>query len=137
MRRFPVVLLLWLLLFCRILSAQQAVDPSARYYRLICLVHLTGSGKHNDPIRPEFVPTAADPTRAGILAWSMLPTDNKNMAIIQLVAANRHAFDAILADKRPEIRVFEIGKHRKDDIEKELRKFKKDFDLQAFQVVAR
>ena len=46
------------------------------------------------------------------------------------------AFDPIFRDKRPDIKVFEIGKDKKDDIEKELKKFKKDFDLNTFQVVA-
>jgi hypothetical protein len=56
------------------------------------------------------------------------------MAIVHLVASNHSAFDAILSDKRPEIRVFEIGRHSKDTIEKELKKFKKDFSLDNFQV---
>ena len=53
-----------------------------------------------------------------------------------LVAASRKALDAIVNDKRSEIRVFEIGKHGKDTIEQELKKYKKDFDLRKFQVVA-
>ena len=114
-----------------------AVDPSLRYYRLICLVHLTGSGKHNDPVRPEFLPPAgAAPSRSGILSWSMQMTDDKNMAILHLVAADRAAFDAILNDKRPEIRVFEVGKHGKDTIEQEMKKYKKDFTLDSIRVVA-
>jgi hypothetical protein len=112
------------------------VAPEARYFRLICLVHLTGSGKHNDPIRPEFVPATAA-ARDGILSWSVQMTDDKNMAIVHLVAADHKAFDAILNDKRPELRVFEIGKHGKDVIEAELKKYRKDFDLTQFEVVAR
>ncbi len=176
------------------LLAQKGAAPASRYYRLICLVHLTGSGKAGDPILPEYVaqgtavakaaieatnaanaaaaaaaqaaggskstPTAngvAVPTpptttqtpnpvavtppttaalRPGILAWSMQKSDDGKMAILHLVAADHHAFDAILADKRSEVRVFEIGKDSKDSIEKELKKFRKDFDLTSFQVVA-
>jgi len=66
----------------------------------------------------------------------MQPSDDGKMAIIQIVAADHSAFDAILSDKRPEIRVFEIGTSKKNDIEQELKKFKKDFDLENFQVVA-
>jgi hypothetical protein len=116
--------------------AQHAADPSARYYRLICLVHFTGSGKHTDPVRPEYVPTAAATSRDGIVAWRVQVTDDKSMAIVHLVGANRQAFNAVLNDTRPEIRVFEIGKHGKAEIEAELRKYKKDFDLDSFQVVA-
>jgi len=61
-------------------------------------------------------------------------TDDGKMAIIHIVAADRHAFDSILADKRPEIRVFEIGKDSRETIEAELRKFKKNFDLDSFQL---
>src|SRR5438874_13673268 len=119
----------------QIAPAQHAADPTTRYYRLICLVHLTGSGRHNDAIRAEFLPEVLD--RGGILSWSMQLTDDKHMAIVHLVAANRTAFDAILNDKRSDIRVFEIGKHGRNAIETELRKYKRDFDLDQFQVVAR
>jgi hypothetical protein len=115
------------LLICEGLLAQHPV----------CLVHLTGSGKHTDPIRPEYVPTAADAARQGILSWSVQITDDKNMAIVHLVASNRQAFDAIFADKRPEIRVFEIGKDSRAAIEAEMQKYKAGFDLSKFAVVAR
>jgi hypothetical protein len=121
--------------------AQHAVrheaDSTARYYRLICLVHFTGSGKQADPIRPEYVPSAADAARQGILTWSMQITDDKSMAVVHLVASNRHAFDAVLADTRPEIRVFEIGKDSRAAIEAEMQKHVKGFDLSKFAVVAR
>jgi hypothetical protein len=168
-------------------TAQRAVDPFNRYHRLICLVHLKGTGQKDNPIIPEYVaegvatasaavaastqaakteahavsaqsgppadtvpiassPKAGDPqqpmvpstavARPGIVSWSMQFTDDRNMAILQVVAIDRHAFDAILADKRSDIRVFEIGRDSKERIEKEIRKFKKDFNLDAFQVVA-
>jgi hypothetical protein len=82
------------------------------------------------------VPFTANPGRDGILAWAFQLTDNKNMAIIQVVAANRHAFDAILADKRPEVRVFEIGKASRAAIEAEMQKHRKGFDLSRFEVRA-
>lgn len=63
-------------------------------------------------------------------------TDDKNMAIVHLAAANRKAFEPMLNDKRPEIRVFEIGKNSRAEIETEMRKHKKDFDLSKFQVAA-
>ena len=143
--------------------AQKGADPTQRYFRLICLVHLNGSGQKGDPVVPEYVvqgvstaqaamqaravggnavdapaqsATAAMSPRPGILAWSMQMTDDKHMAIIQIVAADWRAFDAVLSDKRAEIRVFEIGKDKKGEIEKEMRKYKKDFDLASFQVAA-
>jgi hypothetical protein len=117
---------------------QHAVDATQRYHRLICLVHLTGSGKAgDDPILPEYVPRISDKaSRTGIVAWSVQLADDGKMAIIHIVAVDRNAFAPILEDKRPEIKVFEIGKDKKEAIEAEMRKYKKDFSLDAFKVVA-
>ena len=57
------------------------------------------------------------------------------MAIIQIVAADHHAFDSILADTRPEILVFEIGKTPPDQIQAEMQKHKANFDLTNFRVI--
>ena len=120
------------------LSAQHAVDPANRYYRVIALVHLTGSGKSGDPILPEYVPGAsAVPSRDGIIAWSSQLTDNGQMVIVHLVAVNHHAFDALLADTRPEIKVFEIGKASQAAIEAALDAVKANFSLDSLKVVAR
>lgn len=168
MRIRVVFFALFLLNAAGILSAQKGGDPTQRYFRLICLVHLTGSGKSGDPVMPEYVADgvaaaanaftrsdiqvqssvgdqapprpAAIPAfvkaRPGFVAWGMQPTDDHKMAIVQVVAVDHAAFDAILADKRPEIRVFEIGKDKKEVIERELQRFKKDFSLDGFRVVA-
>jgi|SRR6185312_2617187 len=117
--------------------SQQAVDPSQRYHRLICLVHLKGSGKKGDAIRPEYAPGSIDPaSRDGIIAWSMQVADDGKMAVVQYVAVDRHAFDAIFADKRPEVKVFEVGVDNPKAIEAELKKVRKDFSLDSLQVVA-
>lgn len=88
-------------------------------------------------MRPEYVPGPSDkPSRAGIIAWSVQPTDGGKMAIVHLVAVDRTAFAAILADKRPEIRVFEIGKVPPAAIEAEMRKYKQNFSLDSFKVLA-
>jgi hypothetical protein len=140
--RIPALCAMWVALYPAIypgsLFGQHAVDPSRRYHRLICLVHLTGSGKNGDAMRPEFVPGPADaPSRAGIIAWSMLPTDDGKMAIIHVVAVDRHAFDTIFADKRPEIKVFELGVDSREKIEDFLQAHKAGFSLDSLQVVAR
>ena len=134
------------------LGGGYAIDAAHRYFRVIALVHFVGRGTPDDPIRPEFVPNDRGPKagpavlspsaaakpgalRPGILGWSMLSTDDKKMANVHLVAADRGAFDALKNDKRADIRVFEIGKRGKSEIEGELKKVKKDFDLDKFQVV--
>jgi hypothetical protein len=133
------------LLFAGVLSAQERIAPgggvyaapaTARYHRMICLVHLTGSGQKGDERKPEYVPPEVSQDRSGIISWSMQISDDGKMAIVHYVAVDPKAFDAIRADKRGEVRVFEIGKHKKEDIEKELKKFKKDFTLDSLQVVA-
>lgn len=110
-----------------------------RYHRLICLVHLTGTGTPADPIRPEYAPDDRDPSRAdrtGIVAWAFQLADDKKMAIVHFVAVDRKAFASILADSRPEIRVFEIGKDSRNAIETEMKKYKHDFDLDTLKVIA-
>jgi hypothetical protein len=136
MRRIVTAFAVFLSAFS--LYGQHAVDPTQGFHRLICLVHMTGSGSVSDPKRPEYVPGPADqPSRDGIIAWSFQPTDDGKMAIVHIVAAKREALAAIHGDKRPEIRVFQIGKDSRESIEKEMRKFKKDFDLDTLKVVAR
>jgi len=83
------------------------------------------------------VPGPADKqSRDGIIAWSVLPTDDGKMAIIHVVAVNRNAFAAIFADTRPEIKVFEIGKDRPAAIEAALQMYKATFSLDSLRVVA-
>src|SRR5438128_6801491 len=49
-----------------------AASAIARYYRVICLVHLNGKGTAEDPFRPEYAPDESlPPDRMGILGWSM------------------------------------------------------------------
>jgi len=110
------------------------VSPARQYHRLICLVHFTGSGQTNDPRRPEYTPGPQGDSRDGILAWASQPTDDGQMVIVHLVAANRKAFESILADRRSEIRVFEIGKNTQLEIETEMRKYRGDFELNSFEV---
>ncbi len=59
------------------------------------------------------------------------------MAIVHYVAADRGAFASILADTRPEIKVFEIGKDKQADIETFMQQYKKGFTLDSIKVVVR
>jgi hypothetical protein len=154
MSRSALTLSVLLLSLTGIAVAQHAVDPAQRYYRLICLVHLTGSGKSDDPVLPEYAPVSVGPTAAagapsahatagsaaaaapltGIVAWSSQVTDDGKMAIIHIVAMDRNAFAAIFADTRPEIKVFEIGKDKQADIEAFLQRYKKGFTLDSMRL---
>jgi hypothetical protein len=137
MFRFSVVCSLLLALSSGSLFGQHAVDPAQRYHRLICLVHWAGSGTHDDPTRPEYVPGPADArSRAGIIAWGALPTDDGTMAIVHVVAVDRNAFAAIFADTRPEVKIFEIGKDTRQAIEAFMQLHKANFSLDSLRVVA-
>lgn len=136
MLRYAALFSIIIATYTSILFAQQhGVDPAHRYHRLICLVHLTGGGTAADPVRPEYVPNATDtPSRSGILAWSAQMSDDGKMAIVEYVAADRAAFASILADKRPEVLVFEIGKNDRNTIETALKVFKKGFSLDSLRL---
>lgn len=127
--------LLALLVLPALLCAQHRVDPRNTYTRVICVVPLVGKGTPADPRRPQYAPwpPAAVPSRTGIIAWSHQLSDDKKYALVEFVARDRSAFQAILNDSQ--ITVFEKGKDKKDDIEKELKKYKQDFDFTKFGTV--
>jgi hypothetical protein len=119
-------------------QSRRAVDLRNTYHRLIAVVPLVGSGSRTDPRRPAYVPlsTAAPAkgaARTGIIAWQHQLSDDKKFALVEFVATDRSAFTAILADRS--VTAFEKGKARGADIELELKKFKKDFDLSKLGVV--
>jgi hypothetical protein len=60
-------------------------------------------------------------------------SDDGRFALVKFVARDRQAFDAIFKDKS--VKVFEKGKDKKEDIDRELKKFKKDFDIEKFGAV--
>lgn len=94
---------------------------------------MTGSGSWTDPKRPLFAPATTPPpgVRTGILAYSFQSSDDGQLALVEFVAENKSSFSAILADGRT-IKAFQKGKHKPADIEKELKKYKKDFDFNRF-----
>lgn len=63
-------------------------------------------------------------------------SDHGKMAIVQMVAVNHHAFDTVLADTRPEVKIFEIGKDSRQTIEAFMQMYRAGFNLDAFRVVA-
>jgi hypothetical protein len=139
MLRYAASFAVLLCAFSGIVQGQQhAVDPTQGFHRLICLVHLTGSGTLDDPMRPEYAPAPGSAhSRAGIIAWAFQVTDDGTMAIVHFVAVDRRAFASIFADTRPEIRVFEIGKDTRTQIEAEMGMYKAGFSLDKLKVVAR
>ena len=128
-------LLSGLLVLAALVCAQHRVDPRNTYDRVICVVPIVGKGTPDDPKRPQYAPWPPNPpgSQTGIIAFSQQLSDDGKFALVEFVARDRSAFAAILSDKQ--LKVFEKGKDKKDDVEKELKKYKKDFDLSTLGTV--
>jgi hypothetical protein len=135
-RKFsPAVLLLSVL--CVQLRAQPRVDARNMYERVMAVVPLTGSGTLDDPKRPMYAPTPAQiqtsmATRQGILGFMHVMSDDGQVALVEFVAKDRSAFQAILADTS--VKSFLKGRDKREDIEAEFLKHKRDFDFAHFGV---
>lgn len=109
---------------------QRAVDPRQRYERLVCIVPMVGAGTAEDPVRPMYMP--AGPGEGKFLAVNYVASDDGKWALVEFVAADRVVFTEILADGDVRVKRFEKGKARRGDVEREFRKFRKEFDLRNF-----
>jgi hypothetical protein len=149
-------LLIGLAVLASFLPAQRRVDPRNTYYRLICVVPVVGQGTGDDPRRPAYAPTPSEmkkvqesldaspeaagsegkpvPVSTAIIAFAQQISDDGQYALVEFVAHDRAAFQAILDDKSVKV-AFEKGKHKREDIERELKKYKKEFNLDQFGVV--
>ena len=133
-----VILTTLLLLSCNFAAAQRRVDDRDLGERLILIVPVVGAGTAQDPKRPLYAPTPEERTQAGaggIQSYTAVLSDDKKFALIELVAQEGKAFEAILKDTRPDVKRFDLqkGKDKAEDIENEFRKYKKDFDLKKFK----
>jgi hypothetical protein len=109
------------------------VDPGNAGARILAVVPLVGTGRNGDPIRPAYAPLqpapGVRPDLSGILGFTLQVTDDRKHALVEFVARDRSAFKQIMADTRSDVKVFEKGKAKPADIEKEFKKYKKDFDI--------
>jgi hypothetical protein len=117
------------------------IDPRSAYHRIFAIVPITGSGTRADPIRPAYAPLPrargsrlSKPSPTGILGFNFVMSDNKTHALVEFVARDRAAFKDILADKRPDVKVFDKGKAKRSDIEAEFKKHKQNIDFDRFAV---
>ena len=136
MKQFLLSLTLVVCLVCNA-SGQRSVDPRNLYERLLCVVPMTGSGSWTDPKRPMYAPSPAQmdsTSRTGIIGYTHVLSDDGQFALVEFVARDAAAFDQILADKS--IKAFRKGKDKREDIEAEFRKHKKDFSFEKFGVRA-
>ncbi|MEJ7606921.1 MAG: hypothetical protein WKF37_11785 [Bryobacteraceae bacterium] len=109
--------------------AQPRVIPENMHERVIAVVPMMGTGTYADPKRPLFAPAPAEMGKPGVIqSFSWQPTDDGAMAIVEFVAIDRDALKAVLTDRRA-VKVFEKGKDKREDIERELKIYRKDFQL--------
>ena len=127
-------LLAGLLVLGSVVCAQQRVDQQNLYQRIICVVPMVGNGTPADPKRPQYAPWPPSHSRSGIIAFSQVTSDDGRYALVEFVARDRAAFQAIFNDKS--IKVFEKGKDSIADAVTELKKYKEDFDISKFGTVA-
>lgn len=111
--------------------ADQRVSEMDLHERVYAIVPLTGAG-------PLLVPPTVGVGRDQILSWSWEPSDDGKFAIMEFVARDKAALKPILANKQV-VKAFERRKHGKDEVERELKKFKVKFsmDRQEFRGGAR
>jgi len=118
---------------------QQRVDSRNLYERITAILPIGGSGTFADPVRPMYTPlpsalkaAATSRSRTAILGFTYVLSDDGKHALVEFVARDRAAFQQILAD--PTVKSFVKGKDKREDIEAEFKKYKKDFDFTHFGV---
>jgi hypothetical protein len=125
-------------------EAQRRVDMRHTYERLIAVVPMVGKGTYDDPRRPKYAPVAVQAdaksaatraARTGIIAYHAIPSDDGQYALVEFVAVDRAAFAEILADESLKGKVFEKGKDRREDMEREFVKHKRSFNLDDLGVM--
>ena len=120
------------------LFAQQSGNSQPLYHRVLARVPMVGKGTPNDPKRPMFVPLPSDRKsgdRSGIITFQFQMSDDGNTALVELVAADRSALNAILSSNDARVKTFERGKAPSAAVEADFRQFKKNFSLDTFRPV--
>lgn len=113
------------------LLGQQQVDSKHLNERVLVIVPLVGAGTYQDPKRPLFAPDPGEKGDSeGVLSFEWQPTDDGQFAIVEFVSRDPKVIAEIAADRRV-VKAFVKGKARKDDIETELKKHRKDFSFEA------
>ena len=97
---------------------------------MVVVTAMTGQGSWGDPRRP------ALPAAEG-LNYRWVVSDDGQWAIVELelarvTAEGLRVLDDAVAGRGAAVKVFERGRGKKEDVEKEIRKYRKDFDLEEF-----
>lgn len=128
MQHLSLSIALFSLLIPAISLAQPKVDPANLHERIIAVVPMIGAGTYADPKRPLFTPAPED-KQSGIVAFSYVLSDDGKSAIVEIAARDAKALTPLLQSGRNDVLIFRKGKDRKEDIERELKRFKSDLTL--------
>lgn len=82
-----------------------------------------------------FVP--ANGVGEGIIGFTYELSDDGKFALVEIIARERKHLLPMLNSTRADVKVFLRGRDRKDDIERELKLYKRDFDVHRFLGVER
>ncbi len=101
---------------------------------VVAIVPLVGAGTAEDPRRPMYAPKPKEMGREGALDFQYVLSDDRRWAIAAFSAGRvtveaMEALDAVERSREPGVRAFSRGKDKREDVETEARKLKKDFDL--------
>ncbi len=118
------------------------VDPTRYGETVLAVVPMQGAGTATDPRRPLFAPNFNDPRQRPdpkspnvIRSARFIPSDDGRFAIVEFVAKDRRGLQPILNHGRADVIVFEPRRNRAHDkaaVEPQIRRFKRDFDFDAF-----
>jgi hypothetical protein len=117
--------------------AQPRVDSRNMYERILVVVSFEGAGMPEDPRRSMYAPAPATlksavATRTGIIGYTHVLSDDGKYALVEFIARDRSAFQAILADKS--VKCFVKGRDKLEDAVAEFKKYKKNVDVSGFGV---
>ncbi len=122
--------------------AQHRVDPGSMYARIYAIVPMVGSGTWEDPRRPMFAPVPHQMTpgsRTGFIAFNHVESDDGNVALIEIVAANRLELSKITAQISaaavPGLQLFGRSTTSAVTVQSAFQLLKKNFDITKFRVV--
>jgi hypothetical protein len=124
--------------------AQHRVDPTNMYSRIYAIVPMIGSGTWEDPRRPAIAPfpSAMTPgSRAGIIAFNSIESDDGNFALVEIVTASRPQLTSLMAQIRtqlsaaPGFQLFDRSVTSPATVQAAFQLLKKNFDIAEFRVV--
>ena len=97
---------------------------------MIVVVPVAGAGTYADPKRPVFLPPRAGDVKlgAGWVSWSWQPSDDGRFAVVEAAFRNPAAAKVALRNV-PLLAAFDRHSSKRADVERDIRRFRKDFSL--------